>query len=79
MDLSYKAGTDAKCGKPMCCMNTTSMTDDPDKAAGVWGSYTCDLPYWTFQNMLEHIKEIHEKVHTLSIIYLDSLCNTDIT
>ena len=57
-----KAGTDAKCGKPMCCMNTTSMTDDPDKAAGVWGSYTCDLPYWTFQNMLEHIKEMHGKV-----------------
>ena len=59
MDLSYKIGSLADCNRPMCCTNTSVMTDDPDKAAGPWGSYTCDLPYWTFEDMLWHIKEEH--------------------
>lgn len=62
LDLSYKIGASADCGMPMCCMNTTVMTDDPNKAAGPWGSYTCDLPYWTFEDMLMHIKETHGEV-----------------
>lgn len=62
MDLSYKVGTDFDCGKPMCCMNSTAMADDPAKAAGYWGSYACDLPYWTFEDMLKHIKEAHGEV-----------------
>ena len=64
MDLSYKPGTDAKCGKPLCCTNTTAMTDDPNKVAGYWGNYNCDLPYWTFEDMLWHIKEAHGEVST---------------
>ena len=43
-------------------MNTTAMTDDSDKAAGVWGSFTCDLPFWTFEDMLMQIKETHGDV-----------------
>ena len=62
MDLSYKPGTDSKCSKPLCCTNTTAMTDDPDKVAGFWGNYNCDLPYWTFEDMLWHIKEAHGEV-----------------
>ena len=62
MDLSYKPGTDSKCGKPLCCTNTTAMTDDPNKVAGYWGNYNCDLPYWTFEDMLWHIKEAHGEV-----------------
>ncbi len=62
LDLSYKIGASADCGLPMCCMNTTVMTDDPSKAAGPWGSYTCDLPYWTFEDMLLNIQEMHGDV-----------------
>ena len=47
---------------PRCCMNTTAMTDDSDKAAGVWGSFTCDLPFWTFEDMLMQIRETHGDV-----------------
>lgn len=43
-------------------MNSTAMADDPAKAAGYWGSYACDLPYWTFEDMLKHIKEAHGEV-----------------
>ena len=43
-------------------MNTTEMTSDASKAAGVWGSFTCDLPYWTFEDMLMQIKETHGDV-----------------
>ena len=67
MDLSYKPGTDAKCGKPLCCTNTTAMTDDPNKVAGYWGNYNCDLPYWTFEDMLWHIKEAHGEVSSIAV------------
>ena len=46
-------------------MNTTEMTSDTSKAAGVWGSFTCDLPYWTFEDMLMQIKENHGDVSYL--------------
>jgi len=59
LDLSYTVGSVADCGKPMCCMNTTEMASDTSQAAGVWGSFTCDLPYWTFEDMLMQIRENH--------------------
>ena len=43
-------------------MNTTEMASDPSEAAGHWGSFTCDLPVWTFQDMLMQIKENHGDV-----------------
>ena len=57
LDLSYKIGTNTDCGLPLCCMNFTEMADDPDKSAGYWGAYYCDLPVWTFENMLSQILE----------------------
>lgn len=70
LDLSYKIGTVADCGMPMCCMNTTVMSDDPNDAAGPWGSMKCDLPYWTFEDMLMRIKETHAdvQIHGFTII-----------
>ena len=41
----------------MCCMNFTEMANDTSKAAGYWGSYYCDTPVWTFEDMLKHIQE----------------------
>ena len=67
MDLSYKEGTNTDCGLPMCCMNFTEMANDTSKAAGYWGSYYCDTPVWTFEDMLKHIQETFSSV---SISYL---------
>jgi sphingomyelin phosphodiesterase len=68
LDLSYKVGTESECGLPLCCMNTTEMASDPDKAAGHWGNYYCDTPLWMFRDMLLRIKEKHHDVNFTSII-----------
>lgn len=70
MDLSYKPGTIANCNNPLCCMNTTEMADDQNNAAGFWGSFTCDLPQWTFEEMLWHIQETHGDVCNFKTILL---------
>ena len=70
MDLSYKPGTIANCNNPLCCMNTTEMADDQNNAAGFWGSFTCDLPQWTFEEMLWHIQETHGDVCNFKTISL---------
>ena len=59
LDLTYTVGNNADCGLPMCCGNTSGVAPNPESAAGYWGSYLCDMPHWTFKNMLEHIREAH--------------------
>lgn len=59
LDLSYTVGTNTDCGRPMCCSNDTEMAPSEDLAAGYWGSYSCDVPTWTLEDMLNHIKEHH--------------------
>jgi len=59
MDLSYEIGAMAACDLPNCCMNVTGQADTPENAAQYWGDYRCDLPFWTFRHILEHIKEQH--------------------
>ena len=66
LDLGYKVGATTDCGQPMCCSNHTVMTDKPELAAGPWGSYACDLPYWTFEDMLLNIREKHLDVRLIS-------------
>ena len=66
LDLSYKVGTTTDCGMPMCCMNFTEMANDPNKAAGYWGSYYCDTPVWMFEDMLSQIKEQFGEVSNLA-------------
>ena len=51
-------------------MNTTEMADDENNAAGFWGSFTCDLPQWTFEEMLWHIQETHGDVCNFKTISL---------
>ena len=51
-------------------MNTTEMADDQNNAAGFWGSFTCDLPQWTFEEMLWHIQETHGDVCNFKTISL---------
>jgi hypothetical protein len=32
---------------------------------GYWGSYKCDVPVWTFEDMLIHIRETHLDVSSM--------------
>lgn len=59
LDLSYTVGTNTECGQPLCCTNNTEVAPSDDLAAGYWGSYSCDVPTWTFEDMLMHIREKH--------------------
>ena len=47
-------------------MNFTEMANDPNKAAGYWGSYYCDTPVWMFEDMLSQIKEQFGEVSNLA-------------
>lgn len=55
----------------MCCSNDTEMAPSDDLAAGYWGSYSCDVPTWTFEDMLNHIKEQHLDVSFSAKLFLD--------
>ncbi|CAJ0607377.1 unnamed protein product, partial [Cylicocyclus nassatus] len=57
VDFEYVPGSEADCDLPVCCRQETH----PSKAAGYWGTAgKCDIPYRTFQNMLQHINATHE-------------------
>ena len=45
----------------MCCGNTSGVPPTPESAAGYWGSYSCDVPTWTFKHILEHIRDAHSE------------------
>ncbi|KAK6737109.1 hypothetical protein RB195_019668 [Necator americanus] len=58
VDFDYKPGSEADCSLPVCCREEIQA---PNRAAGYWGTVgKCDIPYWTFKNMLEHINATHE-------------------
>ena len=60
LDLAYTMGTlGDDCGEIMCCHSNTPMANTTDSEAGYWGDDVCDLPLWTFTDMLEQIKETH--------------------
>jgi sphingomyelin phosphodiesterase len=65
IDTEYKPGSNANCGRPLCCRDGTPKTGEI--GAGFWGDYrTCDLPLWTAENMLKYIIQNEEQ---LDLIY----------
>ena len=65
LDLGYKVGSNSDCSKPLCCTNDTEMAETAETAAGYWGSYSCDVPVWTFEDMLVQIREKHLDVSAI--------------
>ena len=59
MDLSYLPGSPVDCGLPCCCLAETGLAEDGEDAAGFWGDYSCDLPSYTFEDMVKHLAEAH--------------------
>jgi hypothetical protein len=40
------------CDKPVCCSPSDGKSPDAAHAAGHFGDYHCDLPKWTFEEMV---------------------------
>jgi sphingomyelin phosphodiesterase len=65
IDFEYQPGSLADCGQPLCCRNSSTPTFGSDKKtsstklAGFWGhtEHTCDVPFWTVENMFDHISK----------------------
>ena len=56
--LNYSVGAASQCDYPICCMNHLDQVSD-DEGAGYWGDYSCDLPPWTLDETLSHIRTNH--------------------
>ena len=57
VDYKYTVGADAQCNNYLCCRPESGFPTEPEKQAKYWGSFKCDVPPYTVQNMLEFIKE----------------------
>lgn len=61
-DPYYRAGSNAECGEPLCCRETSGKPRRKKDAAGYWGDYRrCDTPRRTIEHMLKHISDVHGK------------------
>ncbi|CAF4957422.1 unnamed protein product, partial [Rotaria sp. Silwood1] len=61
IDREYKPGSNANCGRPLCCRD--GIPKSGDLGAGFWGDYrTCDIPQWTAESMLKYIAENEEQI-----------------
>ena len=54
IDLEYTEGLSTNCREPLCCRPPNNNTPP---VAGRWGDHSCDLPFWTANNLLEHLTE----------------------
>ena len=53
----YAPGSDAFCNDYLCCRAKEGFPTEPERQAGVWGSYQCDLPPATLVLMFKYIAE----------------------
>merc|ERR1719347_516960 len=63
VQVNYSVGSESVCKYPTCCLQDVqgqaNLTLSP---AGKWGSYSCDLPPWTFDRSLEWMARRHSNV-----------------
>lgn len=60
LDLDYTLGNAGKdCGATMCCHVDSGIANGTDQEAGYWGDNECDVPEWTYRDMLMQIRERH--------------------
>lgn len=61
IDMEYKPGSNANCGRPVCCRDGTPKSNET--GAGFWGDYrTCDIPPWTAENVLNYIVQNEKQI-----------------
>uniref|UniRef100_A0A914DSH6 Sphingomyelin phosphodiesterase n=1 Tax=Acrobeloides nanus TaxID=290746 RepID=A0A914DSH6_9BILA len=69
IDMQYQIGSEANCTEPQCCRAPNNNhefvqeTDTITVPAQKWGTIgNCDLPYWTAEDMLQHINATHSDI-----------------
>ena len=46
----------------ICCSSKDPPPKNPEKTAGIFGDYKCDLPLKTLDSILDHAKEHHPEI-----------------
>ncbi|CAG0912347.1 unnamed protein product [Notodromas monacha] len=60
-DPDYQAGSNAVCGRPLCCRSSNGSPVRSSEGAGKWGDYRdCDTPKILLENLLSHIAANHQ-------------------
>lgn len=49
----------AKCDDPNCCRESHGQPENSAHAAGKWGSYDCDVPWESIEDLVQHLKTEH--------------------
>ena len=68
-DFSYQNGSEAHCGKPICCQGAA----DPHArvSAGYWGTLaSCDVPLRTIESLFSHISREHMREDEKKVDYI---------
>lgn len=53
-------GSNANCGKPLCCRASSGLVATTEDEAGYWGDYRkCDMPWRTLENAVKHMSKHH--------------------
>ena len=58
VDDKYVAGSEANCGKPLCCRKYADSPLTPTRAAASWGDYNCDSPVKLGQDLLKYVPQV---------------------
>ncbi|XP_063704801.1 sphingomyelin phosphodiesterase-like [Culicoides brevitarsis] len=58
-DPRYVVGNNAKCDDPTCCRQSHGKPQNAADGAGRWGSYDCDVPWESVEDLVQHIKTEH--------------------
>jgi len=62
-DHLYKEGSNAACGEPLCCRESSGIVENEEDRAGYWGdTRKCDTPLRTIEAMYEHIAVTYPNV-----------------
>ncbi|KZS07062.1 Uncharacterized protein APZ42_029601 [Daphnia magna] len=62
-DPEYMEGSNANCGKPLCCRASSGLVATTEDEAGYWGDYRkCDMPWRTLENAVKHMSKHHSDV-----------------
>lgn len=57
IDTQYVVGSDASCGKPICCRDFADSAATPAAPAGPFGAATCDPPESLAKTMFSAVKQ----------------------
>lgn len=57
VDFDYAVGSDSQCNGLLCCRDYNGYPTEPERQAGEYGSYKCDLPEKSFRSMLDYVRD----------------------